>query len=530
MNVNPDSRDPDESVLLQRIERDPRDAESLLQLGVLRLQRRDAPGAREVLLRAHVLNPASPVIRIYAALAMCGCRDDRAAQMLVDWRRWLPLPEQQQFDLALAMQHTDWTAEAVDVLQELLSRAPRNPWAKLLLASLYERVNRLEDADSIVGGMLSDAACQDDAVRAELLYQSATLLKRKGHVAKAREILEHAGPRFAGDAEHYFELAELADRQHDVQAAMQYLRDAHALQVQELERVAPQRLRQEASVFPHIAQSLTAEDYATWPAMVSPGKQHSPIFVVGFPRSGTTLVEQMLDVHPRLQSMDERPHLATLAGQLEDYGIRVPTDLAKLTQADCDELRKGYLMLVCSKIQRRWDSMLVDKNPSNLLWLPLIYRLFPEARLVLMLRHPCDVLLSNYMQNYRTAVMMAASASLETLARSCVQAFDYWFHHEALLRPMVLTIRYEDLVSEPETQVARLGEYLELAHPEVMLHAAEHAREKGFIGTPSYTQVIEPINRRGIGRWRRYRRWFGPASEILAPLLPRIGYSLEDDA
>ena len=247
-------------------------------------------------------------------------------------------------------------------------------------------------------------------------------------------------------------------------------------------------------------------------------------FLGGFPRSGTTLIEQMLDAHPALQAMDERPHFDVLADQLEDYGVHVPRGLGRLTQADCDELRKGYMLMACARTPRRRDAQLVDKNPLNMLWLPLIQRVFPNARFILMLRNPCDALLSNYMQDYRSVVMMSISLDLERLARAYVEAFEYWFHHAAILQPKVLTVRYEDLVAAPERAAAAMGGFLGLADASPMLNFARHAREKGFIGTPSYTQVIEPINQLGVDRWLHYRRWFGKPLEILAPILARLGY------
>lgn len=515
-----------EADLLQLLRREPENADALLRLGWLRLRQRDWTGAREALLHAHVLQPRSPVIRIYATHALSGCRDDRAPQMLADWRAWLPLPDKQQLDLALAMQNTDWSSEAIDVLHDLLARSPGDRWARITLAGLYERVNRLDDASIIVANMLSEPANNDMAMQVELLHQQAVLLKRKGESTLAREVLEHAGPRTDDDADHYFELAQLADRQHDESAAMRYLGQAHAREREELARVALQRLEGGESVFPQIGERMTAADAASWPQLVAPGARQSPIFVIGFPRSGTTLMEQMLDAHPALQAMDERPYFTMLTDQLEEYGVRVPRQLHKLTQADCDELRKGYLMLACSRIERRWDRRLVDKNPLNMLRLPLIHRMFPNARFILVLRHPGDVLVSNYLQNYRSAVMMAASLSLESLATAYVQAFDYWVHHAALLRPAVLEVRYEELVVDPEAQVARLAAWLDLGDASSMLRVAQHARDKGFIGTPSYTEVIEPIHGRAVGRWQRYRPWLDEPLRILAPMLPRVGYAV----
>jgi hypothetical protein len=147
-----------------------------------------------------------------------------------------------------------------------------------------------------------------------------------------------------------------------------------------------------------------------------------------------------------------------------------------------------------------------------------------------MLRHPCDVLLSNYMQDYRSVVLMAVARDLAHLARGYIAAFDYWFHHAALMRPNVLTLRYEDIVVDQAGTAATIASFLGLDNADAMLDAATHAREKGYIGTPSYRQVIEPVNRQGIGRWHRYRPWIEDVLPVLSPMAERLGYSFEAPA
>jgi tetratricopeptide (TPR) repeat protein len=519
-----------EAQIRERLVVAPDDADSLLQLGWLRLQRGDYKEARELLLKAHVLQPRSVPVRIYAGRTLADCGDLRARDLIRDWRDWLPLPDQQQYDLADVMYRTEWTTEAIGVLEDLLRRSSAFFMARQLLAEMYERVNRLEDARALVDVLLVEVPEGDVVARNDLAHLQATLLRRSGQPQVARSLLEKVGPRTDMDADHYFTLAALADRMGDAAAAMRSLEAAHAMRVAHLERVTPQRLHDGAAPFPTAERSLDAEALAKWPTLLSPDAAASPVFVVGFPRSGTTLLEQMLDAHPGLQSMDERPHLDVLTHQLEDYGLRVPDDLHKLTQADCDELRKGYLMLTCDKVQRRWGTLLVDKNPLNMLALPLIHRLFPAARFILMLRHPCDVLLSNYMQDYRSVVLMAVARDLAHLARGYIAAFDYWFHHAALMRPNVLTLRYEDLVVDQAGTAATIASFLGLDNADAMLDAATHAREKGYIGTPSYRQVIEPVNRQGIGRWHRYRPWIEDVLPVLSPMAERLGYSFEAPA
>jgi hypothetical protein len=291
--------------------------------------------------------------------------------------------------------------------------------------------------------------------------------------------------------------------------------------------VIPRRFEPGASPLPVAERRVSAAEVAQWPTLQAPDAQRSPVFIVGFPRSGTTLLEQMLDAHPKLQSMDENPFFNNLSDQLAEQDIFVPEDIRVLDQRDCDELRRRYLTMVCETIPRNWDTQIVDKNPLNMLWLPLIHRLFPAAKFILALRHPCDVILSCYMQNFRASVLAAACSSLERLATAYVASMESWLHHVALFQPDVLIVRNEDVIADVAGQAAAIGKFLGLQDATPLLKFDEHARGKGFIGTPSYTQVIQPVNSKGMNRWQQYRGHIEPILPILEPMLRHWGYSVE---
>ena len=506
----------------------PDDPERLDELGIVQLRLGQPREARETLLRAFGQAPESPRIRIHAARACAACRDSRADHLLAPWRGWLPLEEALQFDLADLLTQTGEADAAVGLLEDLIARDPAHRAAQVLLANLYERVNRLDDAEALVRE-ISDSGVEADAgVRLELAHQRAELAARRREYALARTILEQAGPRNDKDVGHWFALARACDKLGDIGAAMRALAAGHAAQIAEIQVTTPHFFEADAELLPNVDARVNAADYRAWPTLRAPDAAQSPVFVVGFPRSGTTLLEQMLDAHPRLQSMDERPFFSMLTNQLENStGLEIPRDLGRLDQRDCDELRKGYLTMACAKVPRRWDARLVDKNPLNMLWLPMLHRLFPKARIILALRHPCDVILSCYMQNFRATVLAVAGQSLEHLARAYVAAMENWLYHAGIFKPDVFVSRYEDLVADTPGQTRRIATFLGLDGAESMLGFDARAREKGYIKTPSYTQVIEPINARGIGRWQRYRKYIEPVLPILRPALERWGYATD---
>jgi hypothetical protein len=250
----------------------------------------------------------------------------------------------------------------------------------------------------------------------------------------------------------------------------------------------------------------------------------SPVFIVAFPRSGTTLLEQMLDAHPTLVTMDEQPFLQQAIDRITDQGIDYPASLARLTAAQLAEVREHYWSLTRRKVRLAPGQRLIDKNPLNLLRLPAIRRLFPNARVLLAIRHPCDVVLSCFMQHFRAPEFALLCRDLPTLARGFRRSFDFWYEQLPLLQPAVHEIRYETFVADFEAQARAVMAFLGLDFADAQLAPGAHALAKGFISTPSYAQVIEPVHRRAIGRWQPYAPRFGEALDILQPCLERWGY------
>jgi len=516
-----------EQAFAEAIRLDPRNPGPHLNLGLLLMRRQDFLAAREKLLDAVDADPNLAVARIHAAVACSHCQDfDRAETLLKPWRQWMPLNDPGlQLDLSDTLLLLSDGPSSQALLEDLVRTAPRNLHARTRLASMYERMNRIDDADRVLDDAVAAGLVVDiDGQRAVDHVRASIALRRKDY-ARAREILEHAGPRHPEDAPFYFHIASIYDKLGDTALAMEALKTAHEIKVEQVRRVAPEHFEPGAPPAPIAVPNVTAADYAAWPSFAAPDARNSPIFIVGFPRSGTTLLEQMLDAHPGLQSMDENPFFNRLADTLKRHDSRILGSLDVLRQFDVDELRKQYLLMVSEKIERRWDAQLVDKNPLNMLWLPFIHRLYPNAKYILAIRHPCDVLLSCYMQNFRASILLTASATLERLAHAYVGVMQVWLKHVDVFQPRVFVSRYEDVVADTAAQTKRLAEFLELDDPSPMLQFDRHARDKGFIGTPSYSQVIEPVNTKGLNRWVKYRPYFEKALPILDPMLKHWGYS-----
>lgn len=498
-------------------------------LGLLYKERADYAGARRYLAQAARQLPQDHEICIYAALACCECGDNaEAARLVADWRSWPPLSDDLCIDLAWMFTQMGRTSDAEHLLGASMQLSGARPRTLARMVALLERVNRLDEADDILASLPSPESLHDPVDQLEVISAMGVMAMRGRDPAAARALLQRL-IELTTDSNHlgnlYFAMAKACDKQGDTVAALEALAKAHSAQMVKAAQLVPELLLPGVQPLSPALIRMTAEQAASWRIPESSSSElRPPIFVVGFPRSGTTMLEQMLDAHSTLASMDEQPFMQGVAEKVLALGLQYPEALGELDEATCSELRQHYWEQVATVATLAAGQRLVDKNPLNLLHLPLIFRLFPEAPIILALRHPCDVILSCYMQNFRAPGFQVLCSSLERLARGYVNAMDYWVYHEQLFQPRVLHLRYEDLLDDFEAQIRRIGDFIGLDDAGSLRNFHQHAQQKGFISTPSYAQVTRPPNKSAVDRWRRYEGAFTPLLPILKGIMEHWRY------
>ena len=261
-----------------------------------------------------------------------------------------------------------------------------------------------------------------------------------------------------------------------------------------------------------------------WASSLKPGSDidgfETPIFLVGFPRSGTTLLDQILDAHPRIQVMEERPALDRAVAEIGGY----PEAIAGLDDGKLGELREQYFEVVEQYVDRKPGTVLVDKLPLNIIHLALIVRLFPDAPIILAMRHPCDVVLSNFMQMFQLNNAMGNFYSIEQAAKLYDRVMGLWLQSAEMLALNFQLSRYEDLVQDVEGAARSLLEFLNIDWDDAVLDHTAHARQRGKINTPSYSQVTEPVYQRARFRWLRYEPQMRSVFDVLEPYAVAFGY------
>lgn len=379
------------------------------------------------------------------------------------------------------------------------------------LALLLERTNRMDALRSLL-----DDAGSLGISRDALGYPAAAIALRDGDGAEAKRLLALECPD--NDPVRWHRLkAKILDSLGDPERAFA---EAEAMNRSVLDfddwlrRSADYRRRLRG-----LADNVTPE----WVAKLRPLQsrpRRSPAFLVGFPRSGTTLLDTFLMGHPDTAVLEEFHMLGAAETALGN--------VAALPHRSADQLEQAwnaYFAELDRHVERDFPGLIVDKLPLNMLGLPVIYSLFPDARIIFAQRHPCDAVLSGFMQSFTLNDAMACFLTIEDAADFYDAAMTLFTRSRVSLPLAVHHLVYEELVADPAATLQPLIAFLGLDwRPELVDHRTT-AKARGAISTPSYDQVVQPLSKAPSGRWRRYEKQLEPVLSVLLPWAKRLGYA-----
>jgi len=416
------------------------------------------------------------------------------------------------------------TDEAAAQYLRALDVAPGDAENHAALAALWERSSALTEALA-----KAEEALRLDPGNVRAVVTAARCERRLGRPEDGLTRLQGFDTgRLEDEARAYllFEMAAIHDRLGDYRRAFDVYADANRLNAR-----SPHARRVDREAYPRLIERLRSRFTPDWVNTWTPSvadKASPPVFLIGFPRSGTTLLDQILDAHPALHTMEEKPAIDVVKKAVEKLTGGYPDALASLTAEDTAKLRRVYLAEVASFMGGVPQGILVDKMPLNTIEVGLIHRLFPRAKILLALRHPCDVVLSGFMQAFKPNAAMVHFGDLADTARFYASVMGLWRRYADVLPLDVLTTRYEDLVTDFEAETRRVLAFLELPWDDSVLTYAERAKSRA-IATPSYHQVVQPIYARSVGRWRNYREQMADVLPLLRPFVDAFGYRIEEN-
>lgn len=395
-----------------------------------------------------------------------------------------------------------------------LEAAAREPGCEtdtlLNLATVYERLNRLAEAAAVV-----DRIAETDHPRVSFLR--GRLLRRQGDTAAALRLLNEGRVRFDFEAlglefaaEWCHEIMLCADLEGEVDLAFESL-----LAVKSYRRRAFGPMEKN-EYLDEVRQWRRQGNTADRPAArggadaAQSGALPAQVFFVGFPRSGTTLLEVILDSHPEIATTNEAVILSSVLRGNE--------------RADAETMRRRYLETfneLCGELGPA--SVIVDKLPLNAIYCRAIDEYFPQARILMALRDPRDVVLSCLMQRFSLNPAMRNFETLESTVTLYEEVMGLWLEARPALRLPWLEYRYEDLVADRDAVLARIMEFIGVQWHADMDGYRDKAASRQII-SPSYRDVTEPIYKRATGRWRAYESKLAPVLDRLAPFVTAFGY------
>lgn len=407
---------------------------------------------------------------------------------------------------------------------------PDSAAARLSLAEWFERDRQLEEAQRCVEECLARRPRD-----AQARYWRALLLQRRKQPAEAevqlRELVRES-PREPGlgiSCRHL--LGVVLDEQGQYAEAMRMLDEAKALTRRSVNAAAlladydrADRRRRE------LLAALRGEDIRRWreepPPSSAAGKQLS--LLGGHPRSGTTLLEQILGAHPGILAFDESEAFVqgiwNQLAPMQSSQALTAAQLNALAPARREELAGRYFKWLLREAPENCvDRRLLDKNPSPTASLYLWLRIFPDLKVIIALRDPRDVALSCYFQNLAVTATNANFLTLERTAKHYADLMDVWLRLRELGGFDWVESRYEDVVGDLEVEGRRVTEFLGLTWHPAQAAFHESARRK-FVFAPTYNEVTQPVHRRAVGRWRHYETALAPIFERLAPYCRAFGY------
>jgi tetratricopeptide (TPR) repeat protein len=415
--------------------------------------------------------------------------------------------------------------------QQAVEADPSSVHARLSWAAWLERERRLDEATAQVEACLA-AHPKDPSA----LYYRAFLIQRAGRHAEAEKLLRDLAEGSLLDSNVkiscYHLLGVVLDQLGQFTEAMEWLLKAKAL-VRQVNHVSA--LEQSYDKSDRHRRALLAR---LTPAMIQRWRHEAlaqPLpfrlaLLGGHPRSGTTLIEQILGAHPGVRAFDEsEAFVAEVGDKLSRPAPATPLsvqDLDALPAARRDMLRRRYLQSLFREVQDQPTAeVLLDKNPTPTASLHLWLRIFPESKIVIALRDPRDVVISCFFQNLALTPLNANFLSLERTAKHYADLMDTWLRLREWGGFDWLETRYEDVVAGLETEGRRATEFLGLSWHADQTGYHEGARKK-LVYSPTYGEVAQPVHDRAVGRWRNYATALEPFLPRLAPYVRAFGYAV----
>lgn len=516
------------------------------------LQENRIPEA-EALLRNRLKQRPTDVaaIRMLAELAMRIGRNDDALNLLARCLELAPRFHAARYNYALALHRTNQPERALAELAQILAAEPRHPGYRNLKAVVLCRIGDYPPAIALYEQLLAEYPDQP-----KVWMSLGHALKTSGHLERAIAAYRRSLALTPGFGEVWWSLANLKtfrfsaddqaqlreqlqrsdlsedDRLHlefalgkaledaaDYAASFQHYQQGNALRRRQLRYQADETSARVA----HITANYSTGFFRQRAGFGCAARD--PIFIVGLPRAGSTLLEQILSSHSQVEGTQELPEIISITRDLRELGntddsiadnpMPYHAAVARLDAGKLQALGEQYLER--TRVHRKTDAPLfIDKMPNNFMHVGLIHLMLPNARIIDARRHPLACGFSGFKQHFARG--QSFTYDLDDIGRYYRDYVTLMAHFDAVLPGRIHRVIYEQMVNDTEAEVHRLLAYCGLPFEPACLRFFENDRP---VRTASSEQVRQPIYREGIDHWRHYEPWLEPLKAALGPVLER---------
>ena len=423
------------------------------------------------------------------------------------------------------------TFKNLDLMQGYLERAIQKKGvsigALISLADIYVIDGRIDEAAEIV-----ERAARIDRKDPRVLLKEAVIKQHRGEINEAesqfREILANSRVDALTRVRAAYALGGILDGAGQYDEAMTAWLEGKTIQRSQAAMFAAP-LKQMQQLNQEMARCVTAAILERWRA--SGAKLQPPrriALLAGHPRSGTTLLEQVLEAHSEVISLEETTliHDEIYRPMARDFppGAGIFAMLDSAPPSVLCHLRENYFHCAEMFLRQSIGSRLVlDKNPGLNVMVPVLARVFPETKFLVALRDPRDVVLSCFMQALTLTPTSSAYLTLQDTVNQYANVMDFWLAMMPRMGEQAMPVRYEQMLDELPTVARSVLGFLGLGFEENVLKFYEHARTKR-VNSPSQAEVKKPVYRRAVGRWRNYAKYLEPYMAGLERFVKELNY------
>lgn len=427
--------------------------------------------------------------------------------------------------LGMAYLYSSHFELAIECYQILREKYPNDANINCRLADAYERTHRLKEASALIEHALSF-----EPNHIELNVFAARIERRNDNFEAAYQRLSRIKYLASTSHDHETILNELGltcDKSGKHSEAFTAFSECNSITTERYGNIF--NYKTFINRINRYKSAINEESLSSWVEYTQTKDEPvAPIFLLGFPRSGTTLTEQIIASHPAVSASNELPIITSLTaelptllpGKIADF----PFGLENLNQDDIKLLRSEYWKRVKNFTGHTISGKrYLDKLPLNLVELGFIIRIFPEAKIIFACRDPRDVCLSCFFQRFRSNNAMAAFEDINTTAELYKSTLDIWLHYKKVFNLKFYESKYEDLTINFEGNARNLIEFIEEPWDDSVLeyNVKDHHRN---VLTPSYQDISKPVYTKSVGRWKNYATELNSILPVLTPYVKLLGY------